>query len=71
MRMPQTTEVAIRSVEQGLVPDRLVRLGIRRLLKARLAELEGGAAEETAELTESFLREMRSAPAGAPARKGQ
>jgi len=60
--MPQTTEAAIRSVERGLVPDTLVRLGIRRLLRARLAELEGGAAEETADLTEIFLREMRAAP---------
>jgi len=60
--MPQTTDAAIRSVERGLVPDTLVRLGIRRLLRARLAELEGGATEETADLTEVFLREMRSAP---------
>ena len=59
--MPQATEIAIRSVEQGLVPDRLVRLGIRRLLKARLAELHGGAAAGTAELTGEFLRDMRSA----------
>jgi cyclopropane-fatty-acyl-phospholipid synthase len=61
MRMPQPTEFAIRSVEQGLVPDRLVRLGIRRLLKARLAELHGGAAAGTAELTRDFLRAMRAA----------
>jgi cyclopropane-fatty-acyl-phospholipid synthase len=61
-RMPQTTEAAIRSVERGLVPDTLVRMGIRRLLRARQAELEGGAAEETAELTEMFLREMHAAP---------
>lgn len=59
--MPQPTEFAIRSVEQGLVPDRLVRLGIRRLLKARLAELHGGAAAGTAELTRDFLRAMRAA----------
>jgi cyclopropane-fatty-acyl-phospholipid synthase len=61
MRMPQPTEFAIRSVEQGLVPDRLVRLGIRRLLKARLAELHGGTAAGTAELTRDFLRGMRAA----------
>jgi cyclopropane-fatty-acyl-phospholipid synthase len=61
MRMPQPTEFAIRTVEQGLVPDRLVRLGIRRLLKARLAELHGGAAAGTAELTRDFLRAMRAA----------
>lgn len=59
--MPQTTELAIRSVEQGLVPDRLVRLGIRRLLKARLAELHDGAAAETAEITRAFVHGMRAA----------
>ena len=30
---------AIGLAEQGLVPDRLVRIGIRRLLQERLAEL--------------------------------
>ncbi len=59
--MPQTAEIAIRSVEQGLVPDRLVRLGIRRLLTARLAELHGGAAGPAADLTREFVRAMRSA----------
>ena len=29
-------QVAIGWVEQGLVPDRVVRLGIRRLLRERL-----------------------------------
>jgi cyclopropane-fatty-acyl-phospholipid synthase len=61
MRMSQTAEIAIRSVEQGLVPDRLVRLGIRRLLKARLAELHGGAAAPAADLTREFIRGMRLA----------
>ena len=35
--MPANTGVVVNWVEQGLVPDRVVRLGIRRLLKARLA----------------------------------
>ncbi|MEO7008910.1 MAG: cyclopropane-fatty-acyl-phospholipid synthase family protein [Caldimonas sp.] len=60
--MSQATEVAIRSVERGLVPDRLVRIGIRRLLKERLAEQRADSAEAAAELTRGFLREMRAAP---------
>ena len=60
--MPQATEVAIRSVERGLVPDRLVRIGIRRLLKERLAEQRDDNAEAAAELTRRFLCEMHAAP---------
>mgnify|MGYP003588569580 CR=1 FL=1 len=35
---------AIRWLEQGLVPDRLARLGIRRLLAQRLKEVHSGDA---------------------------
>ena len=59
--MPQTTEVAIRSVERGLVPDRLVRIGIRRLLRERLAELHDGDTDAVAALTQAFVHEMRAA----------
>jgi cyclopropane-fatty-acyl-phospholipid synthase len=59
--MPHATEIAIRSVERGLVPDRLIRLGIRRLLKARLAEMHAGATDDAAETTAAFLREMGAA----------
>ncbi|MDM0106179.1 cyclopropane-fatty-acyl-phospholipid synthase family protein [Variovorax sp. J22R24] len=59
--MPQNAAVAIHWVEQGMVPDRVVRLGIRRLLKARLAELHSGDAAATAELTQAFADEIRSA----------
>ncbi len=48
-------------VEQGLLPDRVLRLGIRRLLKARLAELHDDDAEATAELTQAFVAGMRTA----------
>ena len=43
--MPNTTSRAVGWVEQGLVPDRVVRLGIRRLLKERLAEVHATDAE--------------------------
>ena len=60
--MADSTAVAVNWVEQGLVPDRVVRLGIRRLLKARLAELKTGDVAATAELTQVFLDGLRGAP---------
>lgn len=59
--MPSTA-TAIHWVEQGLVPDAAVRLGIRRLLKQRLQELGSGDCEAAAALTRSFLAGMRQAP---------
>ena len=53
---------AVHWVEQGMVPDRVVRLGIRRLLKARLAELHEDDAGAAAALTEAFVAAMRDAP---------
>jgi cyclopropane-fatty-acyl-phospholipid synthase len=60
--MPNRTAVAVNWVEQGLVPDRVVRLGIRRLLKARLAELHSGDAAAAAEQTQTFLDDLVRAP---------
>src|ERR1700712_178219 len=61
-QMPDATAVAVNWVEQGLVPDRVVRLGIRRLLKARLAELRTNDAAKGADLTQAFIDELRRAP---------
>jgi len=55
------TASALHWVEQGYVPDRAVQLGIRRLLKERLAELNDGDAQATAARTQRFLDEMRTA----------
>lgn len=60
--MPDNTAVVVNWVEQGYVPDPVVRVGIRRLLKARLAELQDGDPAVTADLTDAFQREMRAAP---------
>jgi len=60
--MPDSSAVAVNWVEQGLVPDRVIRLGIRRLLKARLSELHSGDAVATAALTQAFIDELRAAP---------
>src|ERR1700712_772239 len=60
--MPDSTAVAVHWVEQGYVPDSVVRLGIRRLLKARLVELKSGDAVATAALTQAFVDELGKAP---------
>jgi len=61
-RPPGASSAAIQWVEQGRVPDPVVRLGIRRLLRQRLAELRSGDAEATQDLTREFVRAMRAAP---------
>jgi len=62
--MPQAAgaAAAIHWVEQGLVPDRAVRLGIRRLLRQRLDELGSGDPEAQAQITESFVNALSRAP---------
>ncbi len=60
--MMSNTAVAVDWVEQGLVPDGVVRMGIRRLLKARVAELATGDAQAAAELTSEFVEVMRRSP---------
>lgn len=62
MRKTDNTARAVTWVEQGLVPDGAVRLGIRRLLRQRLAELHSGDVEATARITEEFLAGLREAP---------
>jgi len=59
--MPQNTARAIHWVEQGLVPDRVVRYGIRKLLKERLEEMQAGNTDAEAELTQDFVDAMRLA----------
>ncbi len=51
---------AIGWVEQGLVPDPVVRLGIRRLLKERLLEIGDGDAEASAQTAEAFVASLAS-----------
>jgi cyclopropane-fatty-acyl-phospholipid synthase len=61
--MPATaTARAVGWVEQGLVPDRVVRLGIRRLLKERLAEMHAADAEAAEEANQAFIAGMHAAP---------
>jgi cyclopropane-fatty-acyl-phospholipid synthase len=54
--------LALSWVEQGLVPDTVVRRAIRRLCEQRLRELAADDAERAAAITEGFIRSMREAP---------
>ena len=56
------SNLAIAFTERGVLPDRVVRAGIRRLLAARLAEIEATDAEASAARTEAFIAAMRNAP---------
>ncbi len=60
--MSHSTARAFGWVEQGLVPDRVVRLGIRRLLKDRLAEMHAGDAEAAEQARQAFVEAMHRAP---------
>ena len=53
---------AISWTEQGLVPDRIIRGAIVRLLRARLAELRPDDAEHAADTTARFIEGMNRAP---------
>ncbi len=62
---PANSRIAASSIswiERGLVPDPLVRAGIRRLCAARLAEIAAEDAEVAARRTEDFVRSMAAAP---------
>ena len=48
--------------EQGLVPDSVIRNGIRRLLRERLLELNAEDVESAAEATARFAEAMNAAP---------
>jgi cyclopropane-fatty-acyl-phospholipid synthase len=56
------SKLALAFTERGIVPDRLVRSGIRRLLEQRLAEIGQGDAEAAAVRIEAFVAAMRGAP---------
>lgn len=56
------SNLAIACTERGIVPDLVVRGGIRRLLQSRLADIEAGRAEAAAARTEAFVSAMRAAP---------
>ena len=56
--MDTSSSVAVNWVEQGLVPDRVVRLGIRRLLKERLVEIRAADAAQSGEMAQAFFEAL-------------
>jgi cyclopropane-fatty-acyl-phospholipid synthase len=60
--MQPAQSLAINWVEHGLVPDAMVRAGIRRLLKARLLEISSSNAEAAADISDAFADLLHSAP---------
>ena len=62
MSTSSVTRTALDWVEQGLVPDGVVRAGIRRLCEARLADIGAGDCERAAAATERFMRVMDRSP---------
>ena len=57
------SRAALGWVERGLVPDPVVRQGIRSLCRKRLRELSVDDAEFSAAITEAFVQSMRESPA--------
>ena len=56
-----TSERALDWAEQGMLPDTLIRAGIRRLVRTRLAQLADGDAEAATALAERFIAALRTA----------
>lgn len=57
--MSQAENLALELTEQGYVPDKLIRHGIRRLLKERLEEIQANNAERNTYKLMKFVQEMR------------
>ena len=57
--MSQAENFALELTEQGFVPDKLIRHGIRRLLKERLEEIQANNAERNTYKLMKFLQQMR------------
>ena len=60
--MQNLTRLALRWTERGLVPDPLIRIGIRRLLKQRLDSLVRDDPAALAEVQARFVAQMDGAP---------
>ena len=60
--MSVASDRAIGWVEQGLVPDRVVRAAIRRLLQQRIDEINPGDSEAAAEKVSRFVQMMDASP---------
>jgi len=70
--MTINAQQTINWVEQGYIPDNIVRKGIRRLLKSRLHEIQANNLEQADDLKRQFIESMRqSAVALSPEKANQ
>ena len=53
---------ALLLAEKGLLPDSVIRFGIRQLLKKRLDEISNQDAEKSQDLKDAFLKSMDHSP---------
>ncbi len=60
--MAITAQTALQWSEQGYVPDKVIRHGIKRLLAERLIEIDHSNNEKMAEAQYQFINDMRDAP---------
>ena len=58
--MSHATRLAINWVEQGLVPDAVIRAGIRRLCEQRLTEIAATDCESASQFVERFVSSMEA-----------
>lgn len=58
----QLTSLAISMAEKGLVPDSVIRQGIKHLSEVRLKEINAGNCEASARLQADFIAAMDAAP---------
>jgi cyclopropane-fatty-acyl-phospholipid synthase len=59
---PERERLTTRWAERGLIPDKLLRLGIRRMCSARLDEEHAGGVEASAERQRARIDELRASP---------
>ena len=58
MNKKTASEKAISWTEAGLVPDKVIRAGIRRLNRRRLADIQAGNTEQQDHLLNVFVEQM-------------
>jgi cyclopropane-fatty-acyl-phospholipid synthase len=60
--MPESQPLVLRLLERDVLPDWLIRLGIRRLLRQRLAEEDRGDEEHGQERLMQLVAQLRASP---------
>ncbi len=60
--MKNLTATAIELTETGLIPDWLLRAGIRKLIRSRIQSLKQADCEANNDLTQAFINGIRGAP---------